>query len=178
MKKDNVVIETDRLWLRQIDHNDVDSLMHLFSDSEAMKYFPGTRNREETIEWISKIVNGYEAEGYSFNACIRKEDNTFTGYCGLLLQEDVDGKDEVEIGYGLIRKYWHNGYASEAAIACKNYGFKALGLNKIISLIRPENTPSRKVAERNGMTVEKEVFRWGFTHLVYSAYCTYRLKIS
>ena len=167
INKDNVVIETDRLMLRLIDQSDVDSLSPLFSDAEAMKYFPSTRNRDETIEWIEKRVKGYEAEGYSFNACIRKEDNAFIGYCGLLFLEDVDGKDEIEIGYGLIQKYWQHGYASEAAIASKNYGFNTLGLNKIVCLIRPENAPSRKVAERNGMIVEKEVFRWGFNHLVY-----------
>ena len=169
MKKGSIIIQTDRLWLRQIVNNDVDPLSLLFGDPKAMRFFPNTRNRNETIEWINKIKKHFEINGHSFYACLRREDDTFIGYCGLLFQEDVDGNDEIEVGYGLIRKYWHHGYATEAAIACKNYGFNTFGFNKIISLIRPENIPSKKVAERNGMIIEKVVFRWGYTHLVYMA---------
>ena len=84
------------------------------------------------------------------------------------MQEDVDGKDEIEIGYGLIRKYWHQGFATEAAIACKSYGFNELKFNRLISLIRPENKPSIHVATRNGMTLEKDVMRWDYLHGVYA----------
>ncbi len=169
MKEGSILIQTDRLWLRHIVNNDVDPLLLLFSDPKAMRFFPQTRNRRETIDWVNKIKTHFEKKGHSLYACLRKKDNSFIGYCGLLFQEDVDGNDEIEVGYGLIRKYWHHGYATEASLACINYGFNTFGFNKIISLIRPENVPSKKVAERNGMIIEKEVFRWGHLHLVYMA---------
>ncbi len=82
---------------------------------------------------------------------------------------EVDGTKEIEVGYALARHAQGHGIATEAARACMNYAFTTLGEERIISLIRPENLPSRRVAERNGMAVEKETDFLGLPHLVYSA---------
>jgi RimJ/RimL family protein N-acetyltransferase len=97
---------------------------------------------------------------------ILKPDNKFAGYCGLVRRE-VDNSREIEVGYALARHA--QGIATEAARACMNYAFTTLGEDRIISLIRPENLPSRRVAERNGMAVEKETEFVGLPHLVYFA---------
>ena len=91
-----------------------------------------------------------------------------SGYCGLVRRE-IDGAKEIEVGYTLARSAQGRGIATEAARACMNYAFHELGENRVISLIRPENLPSRRVAERNGMTVEKETDFLGLPHLVYVA---------
>jgi len=68
----------------------------------------------------------------------------------------------------LRRDHWRKGLATEAVRACRDYGFARLPIGRVISIIRPENLPSRRVAEKNGMTVWKEVTRVGLSRLVYS----------
>ena len=164
----NIIIKTNRLYLRDLTKEDNAPLIELFADPIAMKYFPSTKNKEQVDEWIRKNVESYNSNGYGLYLCVLKDTLTPIGYCGLILQKDVDGTDEVEIGYGLIRKYWHKGYASEAAIECKNYGFDKLNIEKLISLIRPENKPSINVAVKNGMHWQKDIMRWEYLHGIYS----------
>jgi RimJ/RimL family protein N-acetyltransferase len=82
--------------------------------------------------------------------------------------QDVDGTNEIEIGYHVRRDLWGQGLATEAARACRDYGFARLPVERLISLIRPENLSSRRVAEKNGMTIWKEVTRQNLQHLVYA----------
>ena len=96
-----------------------------------------------------------------------KSTQELIGDCGLVVQE-VDAANEVEIAYHVRRDHWNRGLATEAARACRDFGFARLPVDRLISLIRPENLPSRRVAEKNGMTVWKEVVRVGLPHLVYS----------
>jgi [ribosomal protein S5]-alanine N-acetyltransferase len=163
-----VYIQTDDLILRQVNADDARSLSELFSDPVAMQYFPSTRNLRGVKEWIREVQRRDGRDGHSFLLIERKADCAALGYCGLILQEDIDGVDEVEVGYGLIRRFWHHGYATIAARACLSYGFHVLGLQRIISLIRPENTASIAVALRNGLRQEKSVFKWDFIHDVYA----------
>jgi RimJ/RimL family protein N-acetyltransferase len=83
------------------------------------------------------------------------------------LLQDVDGAQHVEVGYLFKSSHWHNGYATEAARACKEYAFATLGVSSVISLIRPVNLPSRAVAERNGMKIDKTTTFRGYETLVY-----------
>jgi [ribosomal protein S5]-alanine N-acetyltransferase len=161
-------IETEDLNLRQVEADDARSLMELFSDPVAMQYFPSTRNLRGVREWIREVQQRDGRDGHNFLLIERKADSATLGYCGLILQEDIDGVDEVEVGYGLIRRFWHHGYATIAARACLSYGFHVLGLQRIISLIRPENTPSIAVALRNGLRQEKSVVKWDLIHDVYA----------
>lgn len=163
------ILETPRLFLRKIRLEDTDALLELFEDPVAMQYFPAIKDRAETREWIQAMMDRYERDGIGFYACILKDPEAFIGYCGLLIQKDVEGVDETEVGYGLVRKYWGHGYATEAAKACMGHAFHRLGAKRVISLIRPENTPSIHVARRNGLTYLKTVLRFGYPHQVYGA---------
>lgn len=98
---------------------------------------------------------------------ILKSSGELVGDCGLTVQ-DVDGQSEIEIGYHVRRDLWGQGLATETARACRDYGFERLPIEQLISLIRPENLPSRRVPEKNGMTVSKEVMRQSLLHLVYA----------
>nr|WP_313929898.1 GNAT family N-acetyltransferase [Microcoleus sp. FACHB-SPT15] len=106
-------------------------------------------------------------------AAILKDLNGFAGQCGLVVQH-VDGKTEIEIGYLFLRKYWGQGLATEAALACRNYGFTSLNFTRLISLINPNNMPSRRVAEKIGMTLEKEV-KWEKTGNIICVYAIARM---
>ena len=160
------ILETDRLILRQITHDDLDDLIQIWGDGETLRFFPKTLDRQEMTEWIDRNLKRYESYGHGLWAAILKEDQQFAGDCGLVIQE-VDGVEELEVGYHFNKSYWGCGLAAEAARGCMEYAFSQLGRHRIISMIRPENIPSRRVAERNGLQIEKEVFWRGYQHYIY-----------
>ena len=112
-------------------------------------------------------LKSYKDHGFVLWAAIRKDTGHFAGQCGLALQRNVDGRDEVEIGYLFLRELWNAGFATEAAIACRDFGFADLGLTHLVSLIDPANGASKRVAEKVGMSLEKEIDRWGKRIQVY-----------
>ena len=162
------VIETARLLLRHYTLDDVDALSEVLCDHENMRFFPNRFERKDAEEWIEKNLRRYAEDGVGGWALILKPDGKFGGYCGLVYRE-IDGARELEVGYALGRHCQGRGIATEAARACMEYAFTQLNEERVISLIRPENIPSRRVAERNGMTVEKETDFTGLPHLVYVA---------
>jgi RimJ/RimL family protein N-acetyltransferase len=162
------IFETDRLILRELTRNDTDDLFKFFSDPEAMRYFPGTKNRNEIEEWLSLVFQSYQNMHFGPWAVILKGSNEFLGYCGLYLQKNVDGKDEVEILFGFIRRYWGVGYATEAAIGVYEYGKTELKLRRFISLVAPGNLRSSNVVKKVGMKLEKETRMWGGQYHKYS----------
>lgn len=164
---DNFVLSTERLILRKMFQNDIRNLLEIFSDPIAMKYYPSTKNESETMEWIKWTQKNYEEYGVGLWIVEDKVTGEFLGQCGIVPQE-VEGVTEMEIGYLFVRRFWGKGYATEAALACKNYGFERLNLSKMISLIKVDNIPSTKVAERIGMKMLKKINKWGKEVFVYS----------
>jgi len=163
-----IVLETPRLLLRHYVPADADALSEVLCDRENMRYYPNPFERADVEAWIEKSLRRYREDGIGRWALVLKADGKFAGDCGLVPQQ-VDGATEIEVGYALARIYQGQGLATEAARACLDYAFSNLGLQRVISLIRPENVPSRRVAERNGMSVEKETIFVGLPHLVYLA---------
>lgn len=161
------VLETERLVLRQLGFDDIEKLLQIFSDPEAMRYYPGTKSREETEAWIDWNIRSYRENRFGLWAAILKDSGEFAGQCGLVAQE-VEGRREVEIGYLFVRRLWGRGLATESARASRDYGINGLGYGRLISLIDPENMASRRVAEKVGMEFEKEIEKWGKRVWVYS----------
>ncbi len=162
-----VVMTTERLNLRKMTTDDVQNLMTIFTDREAMRYYPSTMNEEETLGWINRTLSNYEKLGVGFWIVEDKLTGRFLGQCGIIPQE-FDGADVMEIAYLFVRKEWGKGYATESAKACKEYGLQSMGLQKMFSFIDANNTQSARVAERNGMHVEKIITKCGKKVLVYS----------
>lgn len=163
------VLSTERLNLRKMNKEDVQNLMEIFSDPEAMSYYPSTKDEAQTMEWIDWTLHNYADYGVGLWIVEDKVTGGFLGQCGIVPQE-VDGVMEMEIGYLFAKRVWGNGYATEAAIGCKHYGFEQMKLKKIISLPDTNNAPSARVAERNGMSLEKRIYKWNKEVLVYSVY--------
>jgi ribosomal-protein-alanine N-acetyltransferase len=161
------ILETPRLILREFCPEDVDALAGVLSDPETMRFYPTPFDRTGVEEWITRNCRRYTKYGHGLWAMVLKAHGELIGDCGLVVQE-VDGANEVEIGYHVHRDQWGQGLATEAARACRDFGFSHLSVERLISLIRPENQASRRVAEKNGMTIWKEVIRVGLPHLVYS----------
>ncbi len=132
-----------------------------------MRYYPAPYTRAQVDEWIERNRLRYKNDGVSLWAMLLKSCGELIGDCGIIRQ-DVDGEFLYEVGYHLRRDQWGQGFATEAAIACRDWAFANLKVDRVISLIRPENQPSRKVAERNGMKIWKEVNWRGLRHCVYA----------
>ena len=165
-----VSIVTERLRLRPFagDLSDLDALHAIQSDPEHMRYYPHPFTREESKAWIEKALDREEQLGYSLWAIEDRATGEFLGNCGPVPQV-VDGLHEIELGWSVTPRRARRGIATEAATAWRDRCLGPLGMDHVISLIRPENVPSRGVAEKIGMTVWKETTHGsaGWVHLVY-----------
>lgn len=150
------VMMTERLILRQMTEDDYDSLAAILQDEETMYAYEGAFSDEMTCEWLDRQIERYHKWGYGLWAVISKEEDKMIGQCGLTNQ-DWNGRQVLEIGYLFNKKYWHHGYATEAAVACKRYAFDKLHANEVCCIIRDTNVPSQRVALRNGMIKSTEV---------------------
>jgi ribosomal-protein-alanine N-acetyltransferase len=160
------VIETNRLLLREFVPEDIDALAAVISDAETMRFYPEPRDRAGVESWIERNRRRYREVGYGLWAMVLKSSGELIGDCGLARQI-VDGVDEIEIGYHVRRVLWGLGLAPYAAGACLDYGFERLQADHLIALIRPENLPSRRVAEKVGLSLWKEVVWRDLPHCVY-----------
>lgn len=164
---ETVILETERLRLREFTLDDIAALHAVLGDPVAMRWYPAPFDVEGVRGWIERNVGRYRREGHGLWAMILKSSGEVIGDCGCGIQE-VEGKKEMEIAYHVRRDLWGNGYATEAARACMDYAFNKLRVKRVISMIRPENVNSRRVAEKNGLTCEKAVFWHGYDHCIYS----------
>ena len=147
-----MILETERLYLREMNQSDFDSLCKILQDEDTMYAYEGAFSDIEVQEWLDRQISRYNKWNFGLWAVILKETDEMIGQCGLTMQTWKE--DEVlEIGYLFERQYWHNGYAAEAAIACKEYAFERLDADEVCSIIRDSNTASQNVALRNGMAI-------------------------
>lgn len=154
-------LTTERLRFRRLTQADVDAWMPYIESAEAVRFMgftPGSRSDCEAM--IQRSLDRYAQTGSGLNMLERLDTGEPVGQCGLLVQE-VDSVTELEIGYHLLPAHWHQGYATEAARACRDLAFRLKLAPRLISLIDPGNTASQRVAQRTGMTVEKRVRRKG-----------------
>jgi [ribosomal protein S5]-alanine N-acetyltransferase len=151
-----VIVETERLRLRELESGDLDDLAAILGDAETMRFYPRPWSRDDVRAWIERNRRSYEAHGFGVWALDLKATGELAGDCGLLVQH-VAGRDEVEIGYHVKRELWRRGLATEAARAARDFAFGASGVTRVVSLITPENVPSQGVARNVGMRLEKEV---------------------
>lgn len=147
-----IVMETERLLVREMILEDVDALFAIMGKLEVMYAWEHGFAKEEVREWIGRQIRRYREEGCGYYAVILKENGSLIGQAGLL-RSIMNGMNVVEVGYIFDNVYWHNGYGTEAANACLEYAFGHLGLNAVYCSIRLENKASIRVAERLGMTL-------------------------
>jgi RimJ/RimL family protein N-acetyltransferase len=160
------VLETARLILRPFHEGDIDRLAELMANADFMRFSLGPYTRERTQGVLDKFLSWEKAGLPSPFAVVLRGNTEVLGYCGFLHHPEVP--DEVEIGYRLHPTYWNRGLITEAAQAVRDHAFCDWKLSRVISLIHPENIPSRRVAEKNGMKVEKEITFRGFPTLVFA----------
>lgn len=161
------MIETERLILRQMKHEDMEAYLDIFTDPETMKYFGVVFDRGQMEGWIERNLEHQKKHGFSLLTVVLKENNEIIGDCGLETDE-IEGKLTVGLGYDFKRKYWNRGYATEAGKAVVEYGFGTFDFDKISGWANPENGPSIRVAEKIGFTRGKSILRGGKEYLLLS----------
>ena len=150
-------IVAPRLQFRKLSLKDAPVWEEFLSSYDAVKLFPPFGEvKSYALEWMEKQKLRYERDGFGLFALIEKNSRQFVGQCGLMIQE-VEEVKELEVGYHLLPRFWKHGYATEAAVACRNFVFENNLRDSIISIIDVRNISSMKVAERNGMRREKQI---------------------
>ena len=143
-----MVIETERLLLRRATIDDVDELVAIHADPDIKRVF-GTFDRERAIEWLNRVDQNWHEHGYGRIAITDGAAGRLIGRTGLAYVPEFG---ETELGWTLRRDAWGHGYATEAARACLEWGFRDFVIPYLIALIEPENERSILVAKRLGMT--------------------------
>jgi len=161
------ILQSARLVLRPFQPQDLDLLAELMANPGFMRFSLGVHSREQTAAFLDKILLWQDEGLPSLFAAMHSVDDRMIGYCGFYHQQ-IDQINEIEIGYRLHPDYWNRGLMTEAAQAVRDHGFRDLKLPRLISLIHPDNIPSRRVAEKNGMILEKETLYRGFRTFVFA----------
>lgn len=166
------ILQTSRLLLREMTEDDLPALRSILQDPQVMYAYEHAFSEDEVRAWLAKQRRRYAEDGFGLWAMVLRQTGAMIGQCGLTWQDRGDGTQCVEVGYLLQRAFWHQGYATEAATACKAYAFQELGLDEVCSIIRDNNLASQAVARRNGMTVTgrlvKHYYGMDMPHLVFS----------
>jgi RimJ/RimL family protein N-acetyltransferase len=169
-------LETERLLLRLPQAKDAGDFERIWADEETSRFVGGTKTRVEVEEMIERMTRHWERYGVGLFTVERKGDGRALGRVGFLVwnpvrwvngfREQLERPYETEIGWTIGREHWNRGYATEAALACRDWAFGELGLNRLISLIARGNHASVRVAEKIGEQFEREIEGEHFRHPV------------
>jgi RimJ/RimL family protein N-acetyltransferase len=148
--------------------SDLDGLYKIFSDPKVMDAFNHAPFTIQQMEgWMARNLSHQDEFGYGLFSVILKSENLLIGDCGLEHTE-VDGQQKTELGYDFRSDYWNKGYATEAACAVQDFAFNTLKLPELISLVRVGNLASKRVAEKAGMHLDKEIDRYHTKYWLFS----------
>ena len=156
-----VILETDRLFLREYVEEDAEAFFKLNSDPEVLRFVPDKRllNVEQARQLlVDHPIADYRKYGFGRGACILKSTGEQIGFAGLKYLEELG---EVDVAFRLRRTHWGQGFATEAALASVRFGFADLGLKRIIGVVMPGNIASVRVLEKTGLRYAETVMFWG-----------------
>ncbi|WP_041139299.1 GNAT family N-acetyltransferase [Beduini massiliensis] len=150
-----MILETERLYLREMTFDDKNDLSEILQDPRVMYTYDHEFSDTDVQIWLERQLARYHKDGFGLWAMILKETDEMIGQAGLTFQQCAE-EEVLEIGYLLKKRFMHYGYAKEAAEGCKRYAFDRLNATKVYSIIRADNVSSMKVAKAIGMHKEKE----------------------
>ena len=148
------IVKTGRLILRPPTPDDFEALHRIFADPVTMSFWPAPFTEEDTRRWISRSIRDHEEMGFGRRPVVLKSSGEIIGDCGILRAE-IAGVTEYDLGYIVHHPFWGNGYAGEAAEACKRHAVEALGIRRLVANMPADHAASVRVAEKIGMQWEK-----------------------
>ena len=149
------IIETQRLLLQELSPEDFDALYAVLADSDIMQHYPYTFDAGRVQRWIAWNMERYQKDGFGLWAVVLKESGEMIGDCGLTMQ-NINGSIQPEIGYHIAKAHQRQGYAKEAARACRDWAFENTPFNRVYSYMKKANIPSSATARANGMRLVEE----------------------
>lgn len=161
------ILETARLTLRELVPADLPFMADMLADAEVMRYYPRRLTKDLSADWIARQQERYAADGHGLWLAVDRAAGHPIGQIGLVRQT-VNGAEECEVGYLIHRPFWRHGFASEGALACRDYAFTTLGKPRVVALVRPDNSASEAVARNLGMEVIGRAPHGGYEHLVFA----------
>ena len=162
----NYVFTSERLGFRNWKTSDTELLFKMNTDEAVMEFFPRKSTKIEVVNFIKRMQTQFATKGFCYFAVELLETKQFIGFIGLSEQTyKADFNPSIDIGWRLVKSSWHNGYATEGAIASLDFAFKKINLKKIVSVAPKLNTGSIAVMEKIGMQKVK-----GFKHPMLSEY--------
>lgn len=169
-----MVLETERLLLREMQPSDMQDLAEILQDPQVMYAYQHDFSARDVQEWLDRQMQRYQRDGFGLWAVLQKGTREMVGQAGLTWQP-YRGTQVLEVGYLLKKKFWHRGYAAEAARGCREYAFQELGQDKLHAIIKADNAASIRVAERIGMHREDAfVTRYYHGDMLHFLYAVYR----
>ena len=165
---DLTVLQIDGFIMRPIQFSDLDVLATIWADPEVTRFLPSQGipiSRENTEKSLQLFTEHWRQKGYGIWAIIDNISFQMSGYCGLRYLGELD---EFEVLYGLAREYWNRGIATQAARASISFAFSIAALERIISMVLPDNQASRRVIEKAGLSYEKEIHIFNLDVLYYA----------
>lgn len=150
-----MILETQRLILREMDPNDFDALYAVLADSDITEHYPYSFDETRVRNWITRNMARYSKDGFGLWAVVLKETGEMIGDCGITMQ-NIHGTMLPEIGYHIRKDRQRRGYASEAAAACIRYAFENYAFPAVYSYMKYSNIPSQRTAMKNSMTFLEE----------------------
>lgn len=147
-----MIIETERLYLREMTEEDFPALYAVLSDSDIMRHYSYTFDESRVRGWIEKNIERYRVFGFGLWAVVLKQTGEAIGDCGITMQ-NINGMIRPEIGYHIAKAHQRRGYAKEAAAACRDWAFGNTPFNVLYSYMKTANAASAATAEANGMTL-------------------------
>ncbi len=149
----DVVPTSARLTFRQMSGADLDDIAALLGSPEVMEHYLRPKTRSEAADWIRWNETNYARDGYGL-WLLHDLDGSFVGECGLTWQT-IDAVTDLEVGYHVLPQFQGRGLATHAATACREFA-RSRGVRRLISVIYRLNLPSQRVAQKAGMTLERE----------------------
>lgn len=159
-------LETQRLLLTRPAAADLPDLLAMHSDPRVMATLGGLRTREELDAGNQRMMAAWEQAGFGWWIARLREDGRFVGRGGLK-RVAVNGREEVEVGYGFAADFWGRGLATELAAASVRVGFDVLGVAELVCFTLPTNARSRRVMEKVGFRYERDGEYAGLPHVFY-----------
>lgn len=148
-------IETNRLFLREMTHDDFAALYAVLADTDIMQYYPYIFDESRVRRWIDRNIERYKTDGFGLWAVYLKDNGMMIGDCGLTMQT-INEQIKPEIGYRIAKAHQRRGYAKEAAQAVRDWAFEKTDFDMLYSYMKADNLPSIATAKANGMTFIEE----------------------
>jgi len=157
---------TERLLLRPMELGDLDAFAPVVGDPYAMRFYPKPFDRASARTWIERMQERYERDGFGLLAVVERATGEMIGDCGPAVQQTGHGTF-VELGWHIRLDRQGHGFATEAGQACRDESWKVLDVDRLISIIRPENVPSWSVARALGFHPWRGDLRAGMAHVLW-----------